>query len=220
MLTRKSIAVFGGTFDPIHHGHLRSAVELREVLGADEFRLMPSHQPPLRDRPGASSELRLAMVSRAIAGEPGLAVEARELRRDGPSYSADTLGEIRRECGEEAALVFIVGSDAFNHLHRWRHWQEIFSVAHMLVLQRPDYPLQPVEALREFLAPRWVEEVEALRRRPHGNICRLELAQLAISATDIRQRIAEGRSVRYLLPDDVIQIIDDQRLYQAEDTHH
>ncbi|GAB3372468.1 nicotinate-nucleotide adenylyltransferase [Spongiibacter taiwanensis] len=210
-----SVGILGGTFDPIHHGHLRSAVELRELLGVSELRLMPSHQPPLRDDPGASSELRLAMVEAAIDGEPGLAVESREMRRSGPSYSADTLAELRRECGPSAPLLFIVGSDAFNQLHRWHDWQGIFASAHLVVMERPDFPMAPDAEVAQFLARRWADDTEALLAQPGGQALRVQLCQLAISATDIRQRIAQGRSVRYLLPEGVRQIINEQGLYRA-----
>lgn len=210
-----SVGILGGTFDPIHHGHLRSAVELRELLGVSELRLMPSHRPPLRDNPGASSDLRLAMVEAAIDGEPGLAVESREMRRSGPSYSADTLAELRRELGPSTPLLFVVGSDAFNQLHRWQNWQGIFASAHLVVMERPDFPLAPANEVAAFLAQRWSSAADVLLTRPGGLAQRVQLCQLAISATDIRQRVAQGRSVRYLLPDGVRQIINEQGLYRA-----
>jgi nicotinate-nucleotide adenylyltransferase len=221
-MSRNSIAIFGGTFDPVHHGHLRSALELKETLAVDELRLMPSHKPPLRDRPGASSELRLAMVADAIADEPGLAVEGRELQRSGPSYSAETLAELRQDCGPDVALIFIVGSDAFNQLHRWQDWQRIFDSAHLVVLERPEFPLAIAKEVEAFLAPRWVDDRAALLAEPCGNIHRLQLSQLAISATDIRRRIADGLSIRYLLPEGVRRIINEQGLYRPEsqETHH
>ena len=212
-MTFRSTAIFGGTFDPIHNGHLRSAVELREVLGVDELRLMPSHRPPLRDTPNASSEQRLAMAAAAIAGEPGLALEDRELRRDKPSYSAETLRELRADLTADHALIFIVGSDAFNQLHRWKDWRGIFEQAHLLVLERPGYSLSPSPEVSAHLSDRWLERADALKTIPFGKVCRLQLSQLAISATDIRKRVADGRSVRYLLPDAVQTYIFDQRLY-------
>lgn len=213
-MTSRSTAIFGGTFDPIHNGHLRSAVELREVLGVDELRLMPSHRPPLRDTPGASSEQRLAMTAAAIAGEAGLVLEDLELRRETPSYSAETLSEIRAGLGSEHSLIFIVGSDAFNQLHRWQNWRDIFERAHLLVLERPGYPLLPSPDVAAYLSQCWVDNAASLRTIPFGKVCRLQLSQLAISATDIRERIAAGRSVRYLLPDAVQAYIFDQRLYR------
>lgn len=217
-----SIAILGGTFDPIHHGHLRSAVELREVLGVAELRLMPSHRPPLRSNPGADSDLRLAMVEAAIDGEPGLAVERREMMRDGPSYSAETLAELRSELGPQAPLIFIVGSDAFNQLHRWQDWQGILGSAHLVVMERPDFPLDPDTAVAAFLARRWAAGPEGLLAQPAGLALRVQLRQLSISATDIRLRIAQGRSVRYLLPEGVRKMINERGLYRAEtqETHH
>lgn len=206
------LAVLGGTFDPVHHGHLRSAVELREQLGLDEVRLMPARRPPLRGEPGATAEQRLAMVEAAILGEPGLAVDGRELQRSGPSYTVDTLAELRSELGSEAVLCFALGGDAFAGLDRWHDWQRLLELAHLVVMQRPGAVLPdagPVAELlqRHRLAP------DQLHRRPCGGIAVLGVTQLPIAATDLRALIAAGRSPRYLLPDPVWQQIRQHALY-------
>ncbi|WP_317889724.1 nicotinate-nucleotide adenylyltransferase [Spongiibacter pelagi] len=209
----RHIAIFGGTFDPIHNGHLRSAVEVREELAADELWLLPSNRPPLRDRPTASSEQRLAMVMAAVHGEPGVRVDARELLRDTPSYTVDTLSEIRAEVGEDIALTLVVGSDALNKLHQWHDWQRLLSLANILALGRPDYELQLDAAVADQLGKAACDKSQ-LGLQSRGGFCELKLVQLAISATDIRERLVGGQSVRYLLPDAVIDFINQQQLYR------
>lgn len=215
--SRRHCLVFGGTFDPIHHGHLRSAIELREQLGADELRLMPSHQPPLRDRPSGDAEQRMAMVEVAIAAEPGLVVDGRELRRSGASYTVDSLAELRAELGAEVALTMVVGSDAYAKLHRWERWRSLLDYANVWVIERADYPLLAEPAVAQTMASRRLGSIEALRNSIAGGFFSSRLIQLPISATDIRARVAAGRSIRYLVPDAVAERIAHWGLYQ--DTH-
>ena len=211
------VAMLGGTFDPIHHGHLRSAIELREALGLDHVRLIPCHQPPHREAPGVSSEERLAMLEVAIAGEPGLMADDRELFREGPSYSADTLASLRAEYGPQARLVMAIGHDAFLKLGEWHAAERLFDDAHVVVIERPDHdaPLPP--ALEVLIAGREVETVQALMARPGGQLLRLSLpTRMAISATFVRERLALGDSVRYLLPETVIRHIEAHDLYRPQ----
>lgn len=208
-----SLAIFGGTFDPIHHGHLRSAIEIKETLGVDELALLPSHRPPLRGQPGADSAQRLAMVSAAVAGEPDLAVDGRELLRETPSYTVDTLRELRAERGAEVSITVIMGSDAFNQLQRWRDWQSLFRLANVLVLHRAAHPLAMDEQVANFVADRKLGSASALTARSAGGFYDTGLIQLPISATDIRQRLASGRSIRYLVPDVVADYIAEHGLY-------
>jgi nicotinate-nucleotide adenylyltransferase len=208
-----SLAIFGGTFDPIHHGHLRSAIEIKEALGVDELALLPSHRPPLRGEPGVDSRQRLAMVSAAVAGEPGLVVDGRELLRESRSYTVDTLRELRAERGNEISITVVMGSDAFNQLHRWRDWQALFSLANVLVLHRADYPLAMDAAVANFVAGCRLDSALALKAQSAGGFYDLGLIQLPISATDIRRRLASGRSIRYLVPDVVADYIAEHGLY-------
>lgn len=214
----RHVVVFGGTFDPIHHGHLRSAIELKELLGADEVRLMPSHRPPLRDRPGASSQQRLAMVEAAVEGEPGFCVDARELRRDEASYTVESLRELRAELGDAVTLTMVVGSDAYAKLQHWHEWSSLLDYAHLLVLERADHPLEAAPEVAMAMAARRVSHVSELVSLPAGRFASARLRQLAISATDIRSRVASGRSIRYLLPDVVAAQIARWGLYQASNT--
>ncbi len=209
------IGVLGGTFDPVHFGHLRAAVELREALGLDEVRLLPCGSPPHRDPPVASGADRRAMLEAAIAGEPGLAVDARELERPGPSYMVDTLASLRAELGHQEPLCLLVGSDAFAGLDRWHEWRRIPELAHLVVARRPGADLPGTGAVAELLAARRVHEVAALRTRPAGRILIQPVTLLDISATRIRALLAAGRSVRYLLPEAALEIVRARRLYGA-----
>ena len=206
------VAVLGGTFDPIHFGHLRSALELRERLGCGQVRLIPCHRPPHRDTPAVSGEQRLRMVELAVAGDSGLVADARELRRPGPSYTIDTLIELRAELGARCPLYLVMGVDAFALLDGWWRWRELLDFAHIVVIARPDCALPQSGAVAGLLAAHGAA-VDTLRTRSHGGIATLQLTPLPISATAIRALIRAGRSPRYLLPDAVQAFISAQRLY-------
>lgn len=210
----RRIGVLGGTFDPIHIGHLRGALEVAELLALDEVRLTPSARPPHRDAPQVSAEQRLQLVRLAVAGEPLLRVDDRELARPTPSWTIDTLESLRGELGADDQLFLLLGWDAFCGLPGWQRWTELLQHCHLLVLQRPDADSTAPEALRDLLAARSVNEPAALCG-PAGQIAFVWQTPLAVSATDIRRRLATGRSVRFLLPDAVLQYIDAHGLYRA-----
>lgn len=198
------IAMLGGTFDPVHLGHLRSAVELHEALALDRVHLIPAKTPPLRGEPSVAPAQRLALLRLGIGDTPGLVADDRELGRKGPSYSADTLASLREELGGEARLVMALGHDAFLRLAEWHEPQRLFELAHLVVVDRPDYQAALPVALRELIAGRESEGVEELMARPAGGLLRLRLpSRMAISATELRRRLARGLSVRYLLPEAV-----------------
>ncbi|MDW5376638.1 nicotinate-nucleotide adenylyltransferase [Halomonas sp. HP20-15] len=207
--------MFGGTFDPVHLGHLRSAVELRECLALDRVHMMPAHVPPHREAPGVSAAQRLAMLEAGIGDAPGLVADAQELDRDGPSYSGETLASLRRDYGERARLVMSVGMDAFLKLHQWREPQRLFELAHVVVIDRPGHRGPLPDALARLVEGREAMDAEALFRRPAGGVLHLRLpSRMAISATGLRARLAEGRSVRYLLPEAVEDYIRSRNLYR------
>ncbi|GGX90711.1 putative nicotinate-nucleotide adenylyltransferase [Litchfieldella qijiaojingensis] len=209
------VAMLGGTFDPVHLGHLRSAVELREALALDRVHLIPAHVPPHRTAPGVSGEQRLAMLEAGIGDTPGLVADARELRREGPSYSADTLASLREELGEQARIVMAVGHDAFLKLASWHQPERLFALAHVVVIERPDHRSALPAALANLVGEREVGTSRELFATPCGGLLRLSLpSRMAISATDIRQRLATGRSVRYLLPEAVERHIRTHGLYR------
>ena len=214
----RSVAVLGGTFDPVHIGHLRSALELRERLAFEQVRLMPCHRPPHRAQPGASAEQRLRMLELALAGETELCADARELRRPGPSYTFDTLTELRAELGAHCSLSLIMGADAFAGLDTWHRWRELPQLAHIVVMARPDCPLPAEGPVAELLRALRAEPA-VLREKICGAIVPVALTPLPISATAIRELLRSGRSPRYLLPDAVWSFIREHALYQPPQEH-
>lgn len=212
------VGMLGGTFDPVHLGHLRSAVEVREALGLDWLHMIPAPQPPLRDMPQVPPEQRLELLKKGIADTPGIIADGRELRREGPSYSVDTLAELRTEYGEDVPLAMIIGFDAFLRLTQWRRVNDIFCLAHLVVIARPGYQAPWPLALKELVGNRVVDKVSTLMQRPCGALLSLTLpSMMAISATYIRERLKAGESVRYLLPEAVEQSILQQGFYQAHE---
>ncbi|MGN6313757.1 MAG: nicotinate-nucleotide adenylyltransferase [Rhodanobacteraceae bacterium] len=195
----RPLAILGGTFDPVHLGHLRAAWEASEALDA-EVRLVPAHVPPHRPAPVASALQRVAMLRAALAGQDRLALDTRELDRNGPSYSFDTLAGLRGEVGMRP-LVLLIGSDAFAALPDWHRWRELFGLAHFGVLTRPGHlPSLPPELAAE-MAQREVANADALRTTSNGRVLRIAITQLEISATRIRALLREGHEPRWLLPD-------------------
>ncbi|WP_436278573.1 nicotinate-nucleotide adenylyltransferase [Pseudomonas tussilaginis] len=214
MSPARRVGVLGGTFDPIHIGHLRSALEVAEVLALDELRLMPNARPPHRDTPQVSAQDRLAMVRCAVESVPTLSVDARELARETPSYTIETLELMRAEMAASEQLFLLLGWDAFCGLPSWHRWEELLQHCHILVLQRPDADVEPPDALRNLLAARSVSDPQALIG-PAGHIAFVWQTPLAVSATQIRQLLASGKSVRFLVPDAVLAYIDAHNLYRA-----
>ena len=210
------IGILGGTFDPIHYGHLRPALELLQTLELAEVRFVPCRIPAHRGTPLVTADQRLALVRLATAGQPGFVADDRELRREGTSYMFDTLTSLREDLGDEAPLVLIVGADAFRDLPTWHRWRELAGLAHIVVMQRPGaaQPLPPV--LAEFVTPRMVHAPAALRQKPAGGVLFQAVTQLDISATQIRALLARGQSPRYLLPDPVLAFIHDRALYRPQ----
>lgn len=206
------IGILGGTFDPIHHGHLRCAQELLQDLPLDEVRLVPSRIPPHRDTPHASVEQRLRMLKAALDGAPGFIVDDRELSREGPSYTVDTLHSLRAEIGA-TPLCLIVGMDAFNGLDRWHRWQELIDLAHIVVAHRPGWLAPQTGAVAELLNRHAVKSSAELRAQPAGRVLPWPITGLDISASAIRAQVAAGKSPRFLVPDAVARIIAAERLY-------
>ncbi len=211
-MSPESLAIFGGTFDPIHIGHLRAAIEVRELLACDELRFVPCHRPPHRAEPGASSEQRLRMLELAIAGEAELSIDAHEIQREGPSYTIDTLTALRAEIGARCRLHLIVGMDAFAALDTWHRWRELPDFAHIVVMQRPGSALVEAGAVAELLRERRVD-IGQLKHSAAGSIAVVQPTPLPISATAIRDLIRAQRSPRYLLPDAVWEFIRTNGLY-------
>lgn len=208
------IGLLGGTFDPIHIGHLRTAIQSMERLGLAEVRLLPNHIPPHRATPASAPAHRLAMVRLAAAATPGLTVDARELNRKTPSYTIDTLIELRRELGSRP-LCFLMGMDSLCGLNGWHRWRELLDHAHLVVSHRPGW--QPafnpeVEALFHRHGTR---DRERLHHQPAGCIHLLDNPELEISSSRLRECIRSGNNPQYLLPETVADYIREQGLYQG-----
>lgn len=199
-----AIGIFGGTFCPIHHGHLRLAIELRERLRLPTVRVIPSAQPPHRDAPGVSAQRRFEWVVMAVDGVPGLVADDRELRRSGHSYSYETLAGLRNE-HPGAPLLLLLGDDAANQFHTWHRWEEIPELAHLVFVERPFEPSTPSPQLTARLRGRRVAVPDALHKRPSGLWMTVSIPPLAISATRVRGLLKAGRSVAGLLPEAVIR---------------
>ena len=211
------IGILGGTFDPIHFGHLRLAEEMLELAGLEQIRFIPTGTPPHRDSPQVSAQQRSVMVRLAIADQPAFVLDEREVRRDRLCYTVDTLSELRAELGATQPLCLLMGGDAFLQLHTWHEWEQLFGLAHIVVGYRPGYTLdERIEVAPEALRKHYRERlctVESMAQRPCGGVAELAIPKLEISATDIRRRVAEGRTIRYLLPDAVENYIHQHQLY-------
>jgi len=209
------IGVFGGTFDPIHFGHLRPALDILQDLPLNEIRFVPLNTAVHRTQPVATARQRLAMAQAAVADQPGFVVDARELRRTGGSYSYDTLVSLRLELGLQLPICLLTGLDAFAELPTWHRWEEITGMAHLLVMRRPGVDEATDPKLRRWMEPRLAADPAALAQSPGGLILLRDVTQLDISATAIRSRIAQGLSPRFLLPASVLAFIERKGLYRS-----
>jgi nicotinate-nucleotide adenylyltransferase len=209
------MGIFGGTFDPIHYGHLRSAFEMQQALDFGEIRFIPCGDPPHRGATFADAALRFRMVDVAISGQDGFVSDDRELRRDGPSYSIDTLIELRTEYPKRS-LGLIVGMDAFLGLPKWHRWDEILDSAHIVVAHRPGWRAPDIGPLGELIAERGTHRVEDLHDTTHGRIHIHAVTQLEIASTEIRELVANGRDPRFLMPDAVRDVIEETGVYMSE----
>lgn len=208
------LGLFGGTFDPIHTGHLRLAEEAREALGLAAVCFIPAGNPPHRDTPRTAAEHRLAMVRHAIAGNPAFCCDDSEVRSAGPSYTVLTLERLRAQHGNRP-LVLMLGADAFLGLASWHRWEEILQLAHIAVADRPGHAADDLPAvLSAALAHRVSTDRSRLLSSPAGEVVRFHMTPLAISATEIRALVREDRSPRYLLPDSVVDYIAAHSLYR------
>jgi nicotinate-nucleotide adenylyltransferase len=211
------IGLLGGTFDPIHFGHLGMAQELAEALALDTVKFIPAAVPPLKSQPSASAADRCAMVQLAIANNPDFQLDDRELKRTGPSYTLDTLRSLRSELSEQDSLVLFIGSDAFKQLNRWHQWQEIIQLCHIALVARPDSEvstgLNP--ELVTFLQDHYTENAMDLQSESAGLITMQAITPLAISSSAIREQLKNRQSARYLTPDCVLDYIAQHGLYQA-----
>lgn len=207
-----AIGILGGTFDPVHCGHLRLALEVRAGLGLAEVRLMPAPNPRLRAPPVAGADLRVVMLERAVADCPDLRVDARELSRPGPTSTVETLESLRAEFPDRG-LCLILGMDVFGRIDAWRRWPELFDLAHLVVARRPGHP-DPAGGLpAELLAARRCRDFERLHVERAGHIVVIDVPGLDISASRIRELVARHAEIRFLVPDAVAALIKERGLY-------
>ena len=216
-MSKKAIGILGGTFDPVHFGHLRLAEEMLELADLKQIRFIPAGTPPNRDAPQVSAQHRSTMVRLAIADQPAFVLDDREVNRTTPCYTVDTLRELRVELGAAQPLCLLMGGDAFLQLHTWHEWEQLFELAHIVVGFRPGFTLEDrinsaTAKLRRHYQQRLCA-VAALSQQPSGGIVELAIPKLEISATLIRSRVAENRSIRYLLPNAVADYIHQHHLY-------
>lgn len=212
------LGLMGGTFDPVHFGHLRLAEEAVEQLGLAQVRWIPSANPGHRTAPRTPGLHRLEMVKRAIARNPRFALDETEALATGPQFTIDTLERLRRELGPEVPLVFIIGADQLHRLDTWRAWRDLFAQAHLAIGERPGFSMTH-DVLPSAVADECARRAatpEALSGAPAGGVVAFQMTMLAISASDIRKRLARGASARYLLPADVLAYIAAKGLYTEE----
>ncbi len=203
------IGINGGTFDPIHYGHLRPALEVQLKLGLDQVRFVPCYQPVHRGQPSVSAEQRCEMIERAIAGQPTFCLDTIEIDRGGPSYMVDTLAELKQRY-VDAGLVLIMGTDAFANFHTWHNWQEILRLANVAVTHRPGEALPLYSEAGQILRAHHVKQFTQLCEQ----IVDVQVTQLDLSATALRNYLQQGQSVDYLMPPAVIEYIQQNHLYQ------
>lgn len=207
------IGILGGTFDPIHFGHLRTALDVQQRLSLEQVRFIPCGEPPHRIAPIAEPLQRLAMVRAAIAGQKKFVADDRELRRDGPSYMVDTLISLKKDF-KDKSLCLILGTDAFNGLAQWHEWQQIFDLANIVVMRRPGVDGKAIinKHLFSQIKHRLVD-TDVLNKKLNGSICFVPVTQMEISATMIRQQWQQCNDIQFFLPDSVLTLIRQQNIY-------
>ncbi len=210
---RKKIGLFGGTFDPVHIGHLRLALELKQQLELDEMRLLPCYKPPHREAPQATSMQRTQMLRIALENCLELQLDERELLRDKPSYTYDTLLDLRAELGDEVSLILCMGEDAFAGISNWYCWRELIHLAHIVVIARSGWSLPKSGDVANLLQA-YQSDVNSLNNKSAGSIVLQSPRLLPISATEIRKQVHTGESAQFLVPDSVWQYISKQNLYR------
>lgn len=198
---RRLIGILGGTFDPVHYGHLRPALEVMQQAQLQQLRLVPNRLPPHREAPLLGEQQRAELVALAIVDTPGFVLDRRELQREGPSYMVDTLRSLKQDFAEDT-LCLIMGMDAFHGLPQWHQWQRLFELCHLIVTTRPGSVL-PEFARETELAQRICDDVGCLQQGTQGQILLQSVTQLDISASLIRQQLSQQQSTRFLLPEAV-----------------
>jgi len=215
----KPIGIFGGTFDPVHSGHLRVIVEIIENFGLGELRIIPCGTPPIKNASIATPAQRMDMLKIAVNNLQNIIIDDIETHRDGPSYTIDTLTAIKQRSPQSPLYLFL-GTDAFLGLNRWQRWRDIIEIAHIVVIHRPgrnidssEFATSPNDEIKLLLESNLVSDVSTLKQNPAGNILLFPITKLDISSSAIRDLIKSGKSPRFLLPQDVLDFINAENLY-------
>jgi nicotinate-nucleotide adenylyltransferase len=210
------IAILGGTFNPIHLGHLHLAKQLQASLGFDSIRFMPAALPALKDVPSATADQRAELVKISIENQAHFTLDTRELSRSGVSYTIDTLISLREALGNEVIICWLMGSDAFANLNAWHRWQELLDYAHLVVVKRPrNDDLSKLSAeMKKLLSTYEAKHTDEIKQQAHGKILIQEIAALDISSTQIRENIAHGKDVSALVSPAALQYIQSHQLYK------
>lgn len=208
------IGIFGGTFDPVHNGHLQTVLHVQQHLGLEKVHLIPLGQAVHRQQPEASSEQRLQMLQAATENHPELIIDDREIRREGGSYTYHTLRSIKAEHPQQT-LCLITGSDAFSHFAGWYMPEQILQMAHLIVMRRPDEQVIPNASLQQILDKHLTDNIDSLQQNRQGRIIFLDVPQIPISSTLIRENLAADKSIDNLLPLSVQTLIADWQLYRS-----
>ncbi len=208
----RNIGILGGTFDPVHFGHLRTALAAQQDFGLDEVRLVPCHHPVHKDEPIAPAQDRIAMLHRATKPEKKLVVDNRECMRPGPSYMTDTLASLRTEYPDDRFFL-LLGADAYNNLDQWKDWKTLLEFAHIIVITRPGWEINPSVVIRDYCEQRSVADFSELYHSLSGKVLAYSFFPLMIASSEIRDLLQAKKSVRYLLPNKVIKYIKKHKLY-------
>lgn len=210
------IAILGGTFNPIHLGHLHLAKQLQASLGFDSIRFMPAALPALKDAPSATAEQRAELVKISIENQAHFILDTRELSRSGVSYTIDTLISLREALGNQVSICWLMGSDAFANLNAWHRWQELLNYAHLVVVKRPgNHDLSKLNAeMKKLLSTHEAKHTDEIKQQAHGKILIQEIAALDISSTQIRENIAHEKDVSAIVPPAALQYIQSHQLYK------
>jgi nicotinate-nucleotide adenylyltransferase len=208
----RPIGIFGGTFDPIHYGHLRTALELTQALSLARVHFIPCANPPHRSAPMTPARLRLRMVKAAVRGQPNFVADDRELKRNGVSYTVDTLASLRADY-PRVPLCLLLGMDAFLHLPQWHRWRDLLTLAHVVVAHRPGWQAPRSGALGALLRERRTRAAKELAATRAGRVHVEAVTQLEISSTDLRAAIRRGLDPKFLMPEAVRKIITETECY-------
>ncbi|MDC1437071.1 nicotinate-nucleotide adenylyltransferase [Gammaproteobacteria bacterium] len=208
----RSIGILGGMFDPVHFGHLSTALAAQQDFSLDEVRLIPCHHPVHKDEPEVAAPHRIAMLHKATKPEKRLVVDVRECMRPGPSYMIKTLESLRTEYPNDR-LFLLLGADAFNTLDSWKQWHRLFELAHIIVISRPGWDVDPSQAIQEYCADRTVSSFSEIGKNKNGKVLIYSFTPLEIASSEIRKLLKDNKSVRYLIPNKVIKYIKKHQLY-------